>query len=232
MSYTIVDQTDDFLLIDKSPGVSVHKDQQLAGLVMQVKQDLQLAALYPVHRLDRMTSGLLLLAKHQSAAAELSRQFQSHRVEKYYLALSDKKPKKKQGLIKGDMLKARRGSWMLAKTQVNPAQTQFFSQSVTPGLRLFLLKPLTGKTHQIRVALKSLGAPIVGDARYHEQDGIARDRGYLHAYVLAFSCRGKRYRYRSVPTLGDLFVQAETRRIIDAWALPESLAWPSVERTV
>ena len=226
--YSIVDQTDDFLLIDKSPGVSIHKDQQASGLVMQVQQDLGLSELYPVHRLDRITSGLLLLAKNRAAAAELSMQFQNHQVVKFYLALSDKKPKKKQGLVKGDMAKARRGSWKLVKSMENPAITQFFSRSVEPGLRLFLLKPLTGKTHQIRVVLKSVGAPIIGDQRYHEHTEVESDRGYLHAYYLAFAFQGKDYHYRCIPRVGELFTRTSTRRLIDAWGDPAALNWPVV----
>ncbi|MEH6577851.1 MAG: TIGR01621 family pseudouridine synthase [Amphritea sp.] len=226
--YSIVDQTDGFLLIDKSPGVSIHKDQQVAGLIMQVQRDLGLAELYPVHRLDRITSGLLLLAKNRAAATELSMQFQNQQVVKFYLALSDKKPKKKQGLVKGDMAKARRGSWKLMKSMGNPAITQFFSHSVEPGLRLFLLKPLSGKTHQIRVALKSVGAPIIGDQRYHEQTEVEPDRGYLHAYYLAFAFQGKDYHYRCAPRVGELFTRSTTRSLIDAWDEPAALIWPTV----
>lgn len=65
--------------------------------------------------------------------------------------------------------RGRRGSWMLARTSSDPAITRFASTAVPggrPGLRAFLLKPETGRTHQLRVALKSLGAPVLGDARY------------------------------------------------------------------
>jgi len=61
------------------------------------------------------------------------------------------------------MLKARRGAWKLARSKESPALTEFVSTSLGQGLRLFLLRPYTGKTHQLRVAMKSLGAPIIGD---------------------------------------------------------------------
>ena len=94
--YRIVVETEDYVLIDKYPGYSVHKDQEDAGLAMQLKAERGYDELMPVHRLDKVTSGLMLFARHHAAASELSRAFSEHQVEKYYLALSDKKPKKKQ----------------------------------------------------------------------------------------------------------------------------------------
>lgn len=226
--FDVVDITDDYFVLNKHPGVSMHKDDTEAGLVMRVAHWAGAEQLFPVHRLDKMTSGLVLLARTAEAASVLSTQFQSRTVEKYYLALSDMKPRKKQGLIKGDMEKARRGSWKLCKTQYNPALTQFFSHSVAPGLRLFLLKPHTGKTHQLRVALKSIGAPIIGDQRYHSAAAAPQARGYLHAYQIAFDWRGQRKKYRSVPTSGELFRLAGVQQQIGVWSEPSQLGWPQL----
>ena len=74
--------------------------------------------------------------------------FSEHHIQKTYLALSNQKPKKKQGLIVGDMQKARNGAWKLCQSKENPAITRFESVSCEPNLRLFILKPQTGKTHQ------------------------------------------------------------------------------------
>jgi len=87
---------------------------------------------------------------------------------------------------------ARNGSWKLLRSVENPAVTQFFSFGLTPGLRLYLLKPHTGKTHQLRVALKSLGVPLLGDTRYGADKS---DRAYLHAWQLAFELDGKSYQF-------------------------------------
>ena len=168
-------------------------------LLQQISAELTCGPLYLVHRLDKMTSGLLLLARHAQAASILSQQFQQRTVEKYYLALSDQKPRKKQGLIKGDMERSRRGSWKLTTGLRNPAITRFFSCAPMPGLRLFLLRPLTGKTHQLRVALKSVGAAIIGDTRYHGVSEPSADRGYLHAWGLAFDWQGERQTYLQRP---------------------------------
>lgn len=228
--YSIIAETDDFLIIDKLPGFAVHKDQEDCGLAMQVKADRGYDELMPVHRLDKVTSGLMLFAKNHQAASELSKAFSEHKVEKFYLALSDKKPKKKQGAVVGDMVRARRGSWRLAKTQVRPAVTQFFSTSVTPGIRLFLLKPLTGKTHQVRVALKSVGAPVMGDPYYHEKAEECLDRTYLHAYSLSFHFRGEHFRYRVLPSIGEHFDQHCCDLIEQLYAEPWALKWPKVSR--
>ena len=153
----------------------------------KLEQDLGIK-LFSVHRLDTLTSGLLLFAKSSQAAAEFTQMFTEHKVQKYYVALAKGKPKKKQGGIVGDMAKSRRSMHKLLRTKDNPAKTQFFSQSVAEGVRLYLLKPLTGKTHQLRVALASVGVPILGDKLY---GGEEADRGYLHAYSLHFTFRDK-----------------------------------------
>jgi len=110
----------------------------------------------------------------------------------------------------------------------NPAITQFFSSAAQPGQRLFLLKPKTGKTHQLRVALKSIGAPIAGDTLYGGDDKLEKfDRTYLHAYALEFTFGGQRQQFVSMPTQGDLFVKPECLAAIDAFGSPWQLAWPN-----
>ncbi len=225
-AYELLVRKDDYLIINKAPGVSVHRDQSETGLLEQIRADLNCAPLFLVHRLDKMTSGILLLACNAEAASYLSRQFQERRVEKYYLALSDQKPRKKQGLIKGDMERTRRGSWKLSATTDNPAITRFFSCSVEPGLRLFLLKPLTGKTHQLRVALKSIGAAIIGDERYYGASAKPMDRGYLHAWSLVFEWQGERCKYICDPDIGELYQRASVKQQLLCWQPPDEQPWP------
>ena len=113
----------DFLLINKHPGISVHKDDGDTMLLQEVAKAINEPKLHLVHRLDKMTSGILLLAKSTSAASELSQLFAKREVEKYYLAIGSKKPKKKQGLISGDMERSRRLSWKLITTKEKHAKT-------------------------------------------------------------------------------------------------------------
>ncbi|BAJ04208.1 TIGR01621 family pseudouridine synthase [Shewanella violacea] len=220
--YQIIADEDDFLVIAKSPNVHFHSQDGSAGVMASLEQDLAIK-LYSVHRLDSLTSGLLLFAKSSRAAAEFTELFTQHKIQKYYVALATGKPKKKQGWVVGDMAKSRRSMYKLLRTTENPALTQFFSQSVAEGLRLYLLKPLSGKTHQLRVALASLGVPILGD---HLYGGAESDRGYLHAFSLSFSFRGKDYRYLSYPSQGEQFTAVDTKKQLQIWSEPEKLAWP------
>ncbi|ABM01739.1 TIGR01621 family pseudouridine synthase [Shewanella amazonensis] len=221
--YRIIADETDFLVIDKAPGVHFHSQDGSAGVVAQVESDLGID-LYPVHRLDTLTSGLIILAKSSAAAADFTELFSRHGVQKYYLALAKGKPKKKQGKIAGDMAKSRRSQYKLLRTMENPAVTQFFSASVAEGLRAYLLKPLTGKTHQLRVALASLGTPILGDTLY---GGESSDRGYLHAWQLEFQFRSRDYRFESKPSVGEAFCSDTlSQQLKNDWCNPSDLEWP------
>lgn len=194
-----------FIIIDKPCGVSVHKDDAEIGLTQIVAQQLNVPQVWLVHRLDKVTSGLLILALNETAAAEFSNLFAQHLIHKTYLALSEFKPKKKQGLIIGDMQKSRRGAWKLTQHRENPAITRFTSVSCEPNLRLFVLHPQTGKTHQLRVAMKSLGSPILGDELYGGKNGEKIDRTYLHAYALDFYYQHQQIRVKCLPKSGRFF---------------------------
>ncbi|KGQ70640.1 RNA pseudouridine synthase [Chelonobacter oris] len=209
----IVYQHSDFIVIDKPIGISVHKDQQQSGLPDLVAEQLGCPSLWLVHRLDKITSGLLILARNAQAAAEFSQLFAEQRIEKHYIALSVRKPKKKQGVIIGDMQKSRNGSWKLCRTRDNPAITRFTSFGCQQGVRLFHLMPKSGKTHQIRVALKSIGSPILGDQRYGDQTAL--DRTYLHAYALRFCYRGETVFLKRLPQQGEYFLQPSVRQQIE-----------------
>ena len=230
LTFSVIEDNNQFIVIDKSPGISFHSENGEPGLFEQVKSALSLDELYPVHRLDKITSGLLVFAKTKQAVSDLSALFRLRQVNKFYLAISDKKPKKKQGLIKGDVEASRRGSWKLCKSRENPAITQFFSHSIKPGMRLYLLKPHTGKTHQIRVSLKSISAPIVGDMLYHNAWEASKvDRAYLHAYSLSFVLHDKSYEFMSLPSTGTLFLEENTQKVIqEQYASPGTLLWPAL----
>ncbi len=225
MSYTLVDHNDDFVVVNKHPGITIQRDGDCAGLLELAAEKLGYPKLYPVHRLDRATSGLVIMAITEQANKRLSVLFAQHKVQKHYLALSDQKPKKKQGAISGDMDKSRRGSWKLLKTQKNPAVTQFFSLSLSPGKRIYLLRPKTGKTHQLRVALKSIGAPILGDLRYGTASRCI-DRMYLHAWQLRFEWEGELLTYQSLPESGQWFAGEGYESALSQWGDPSELSWP------
>ena len=189
--WDIVFEHKDFVVINKPCGVSVHSESEGdVCLTASLAQQLGVERVWLVHRLDKATSGLLLFALNRDSAAALSAQFAEKTMRKTYLALATDKPSKKQGWIKGDMEKSRRGAWKLTRSMENPAVTEFCSHSLEPGLRLFVLHPHTGKTHQLRVAMKSLGSPILGDTLY---GGKPASRMFLHAWKIKFDYQGQTF---------------------------------------
>ncbi len=225
--FDILYQSDDFIVINKHPNVSVHKDDGDTMLLQEIAAAVRHDKLFLVHRLDKITSGILLLAKNASAASQLSQLFAKRLIEKYYLAITTSKPKKKQGVVVGDMERSRRASWKLTSGKSNPAITQFFSMAGEPGERLFLCKPRTGKTHQIRVALKSLGCAILGDPIYNATS--TADRGYLHAYALRFTYAGTQYQFICPPVHGKKWQSLAAQNVIKKWHAPWTLNWPTMK---
>ena len=189
----------DFVIIAKPAHVTMHASsttvsqsttisrQAIIPLLAQAFNQPAVHQWHIVHRLDDDTSGCLIIAKHPAAAEQFRVLFSQQQIQKYYVALTDKKGKRKQGWVKGDMVNKRRGQWALTQTSVNPAVSYFQRVGLGNGYYLFWVKPFTGKTHQIRVALKSNSSPIVGDTHYA---GVAADRVYLHAYALEFEYSG------------------------------------------
>ena len=220
----IVFEHQDFVVINKPPFIAVQNELEQLGILPQVCTQLGIAKLWLVHRLDKVTSGLLILAKSEGAAAEFGVMFEAHAVQKFYLAISSKKPKKKQGTVSGGMKKVRDGLWILDSSQVQRATTQFFSFGISPGLRLFVLKPLTGKTHQIRVMMKSLGSAILGDELYK---GDKAERTYLHAFALKFSYQHQNIELVCPPNIGTEFIAATTQTEVAKLTTPWDLAWPN-----
>jgi tRNA pseudouridine32 synthase/23S rRNA pseudouridine746 synthase len=191
----------DFFVFDKPAGASFHSEDG-TGFFALVSEQYSAETLYPIHRLDKITSGLVLIARNKTAAQRFGVMFESRLIRKTYIALSDKKPSKKQGTISGDMQRTRDGNWKLLHSKKSPAITRFTSHSSAPNLRIFILKPETGKTHQLRVMMKALGSPIIGDARY---GGTPSDRGYLHAAALQFGWSGENITCLLPPNNGNLF---------------------------
>ena len=146
----------------------------------------------------------------------------SHNLKPYNLAITEGKPTKKQGSIKGGIEKSRRGTWKLTRDSQNFSVTQFKSLSIESGKRLFLVKPLTGKTHQIRVVLKSLASPILGDSLYA---GAEAERVYLHAWQLSFTLGDEVFRFSCWPEQGAAWPNNEGE-LPEDWLRPDELSWP------
>ena len=224
----IVATTPHFYIINKEVVQSFHTENNEDGIVelLEIQTGEELFA---VNRLDRVTSGLLLIARTKVAQSDLNALFEQRQIEKFYLALSATKPKKKQGTVSGDMARSRRASWKLLRTKNNPAITQFFSFGSSHSAlstRLFVIRLLTGKTHQIRVALKSLGTPIIGDPTYNAQHSSDTTRTYLHSYALCFSLYGEEYSYVHFPKTDTIWEQSPLEELKERLRTPLAFQWP------
>ena len=136
------------------------------------------------HRLDRDTSGCLILGRHPKAMRKLGRLFQEGRIEKTYLAVCAGAPESASGRIDAPLVKRARGNgW---RVEIDPqgqsALTTYRTVASADDLTLIEAKPKSGRTHQIRVHLASIGAPIIGDPQYGDlPDAHRRSPMMLHA---------------------------------------------------
>lgn len=194
----IIYKDENFVVINKAVNISYHGE----GLHDELRASLG-CDIFGVHRLDKLTSGVLIFALNSNIANLLSDLFRQKKVHKVYEAISLHRPSKKQGIIKGDMQKGRNGNWSLTRGSSNPAITKFESKLLAPShRRYFTLYPKTGKTHQLRVALKSIAAPILGDPRYSNDQS---DRMYLHCLEISFELLGREFRFRADNRFGEFW---------------------------
>jgi len=177
------------IVINKWHNTSFHSEFA-PGVVATVRRERATNGregdVFAVHRLDKSTSGILILGKTKDVANALSKAFEERRIIKYYVGVATKRPKKKMGTIEGDMTRSRAKQWMLTRTMSSASAVTKFTSFGAIGAngaarRMFVFKPLTGKTHQLRVAAKSLGSALLGDDLY---GGDVSDRCYLHAAAI------------------------------------------------
>jgi 23S rRNA pseudouridine955/2504/2580 synthase len=185
------------LVIDKPSGVAVHGGSGISHGVIELLRHARpdLHDLSLVHRLDRETSGCLVLAKKRSALRELHEKFREGIVEKNYLALVVGDWQLGEQLIDKPLRVTHREGGerhVIVSGDGKPAQTRVRLSRTFGRFSLMQCSPLTGRTHQIRVHLLSEGHPIAGDDRYGDRDVNAEARSYglsrlcLHAQSIAF----------------------------------------------
>jgi tRNA pseudouridine32 synthase/23S rRNA pseudouridine746 synthase len=159
------------LVIDKPAGFAVHRgpkggeslEDHFGALRFGLPRAPALA-----HRLDRDTSGCLVLGRHRKALAELGRLFKAGRIDKTYWAVVEDGPSEDEGRVDLPLGRkdATRGWWMKPDPQGQPAATTWKVMGRADALAFLALEPLTGRTHQLRVHCAAMGWPIVGDTVY------------------------------------------------------------------
>ncbi|NCX93629.1 MAG: RluA family pseudouridine synthase [Gammaproteobacteria bacterium] len=191
----VVFEDEALLVLNKPHGLAVHGGSGMHGGLIEALRVLRPDAkfLELVHRLDKETSGLILIAKTRPALKIMHEALRAHTITKIYHAIVvGSWPKRinkiEAALEKGHLKSGERRVW--AKEDAKPSVTTFQVLKASPAFSLIEARPLTGRTHQIRVHCKVAGFPIWGDDKYGvvKQPGIAAPkRMYLHAAELKFT---------------------------------------------
>lgn len=195
MPLNIIYEDDDLLVVDKPTGLTVHPAPGHPGHTLVNA----ILAHYPhladigdsrrpgvVHRLDKDTSGVMLVAKNRVAQADLAGQFKAHSVSKSYLVLVKGRLTPENGIIEAAIGRdPRHRQRMAVVSRGRQARTEFHVIRYIGKYSLLEIKPETGRTHQIRVHLAAIGYPVVGDAAYGVKS-LHLTRQFLHASKIGF----------------------------------------------
>lgn len=202
---SIVYEDNNLLVINKPSGLITHpkntedKQDSVTGWLVEKYPETKTIGEDPlrpglVHRLDKDTSGLLVIAKNQDSFLYLKSLFQDKKIKKFYMALVCGKPKEPKGIIDDPMgrIGMKRTTQLRDKKKLKDEKTAVTEYSTLKNFRDFTLldvSPHTGRTHQIRVHLKSIGTPVAGDPLYghgNQNKPEGPERLFLHAYKLKF----------------------------------------------
>ena len=212
----ILYEDDDVLVIDKPPGLTVHPapghpNHTLVNALLSHLPNLPESddTLRPgiVHRLDKDTSGIILVAKNTVAQANLSEQFKSHSITKKYIALVNGHLTPEQGVIEAPIGRDTRNRKKMAiagETRGREARTLYRVMKYINKYTLLEVTTETGRTHQIRVHFSAIGYPVAGDETYGTKSKIL-PRQFLHATKVGFYLPSTgEYREIESPLPGDL----------------------------
>ena len=194
----IIDNNDDFVVLNKSSGISVQGGTKSKKNLIDIFTKSEIfhgTKPYSVHRLDKDTSGVFIMAKNRETAQLLTSLFRLRKVHKTYLAICNGELEKNSGQWKDELIRYENGKKIIEK-----AQTTFKVLDKNSNSTLVEMKPVTGRKHQLRKQLFNIGHSIYGDKKYRSSTsdkGINKDL-MLHSYQIRFMIKDKRYTYRAL----------------------------------
>ncbi len=191
--FAIAYEDEHLLIVDKAAGVVVHparghREGTLAQLLAGTAAGGEAERAGIVHRLDRDTSGLMVVARSEEVHARLQAAIRDRRVEREYLALVVGRPPARTGTIEAPIGRdpSVRTRMAVGGNHPREARTHFEVRRALAGYTLLSVKLETGRTHQIRVHMQAIGHPVAGDPEYGAAAALGLERQFLHAARIAF----------------------------------------------
>ena len=194
----IIDNNDDFIVLNKSSGISVQggtKSKKNLVDIFAKSEIFQNTKPFSVHRLDKDTSGVFIMAKHRKSAQLLTSLFRLRKVHKTYLAVCHGELPKDSGEWKNDLTRYENDQPIIEK-----ARTIYKVLDKNSICSLVEMKPITGRKHQLRKQLYAIGNPIYGDQKYklkNNHKGINKNL-MLHSYQIKFMINNKKHTYTAL----------------------------------
>ena len=194
----IIDNNEDFIVLNKSAGISVQggtKSKKNLIDIFAKSEIFQGSKPYSVHRLDKDTSGVFIIAKNRKSAQLLTTLFRLRKVHKTYLAICDGEIEKNFGEWNDQLIRYDNG-----KKIIEPAKTIFKVIDKNSNSSLVEMKPITGRKHQLRKQLFNIGHSIYGDKKYKSFSSTKRLNKdlMLHSYQIKFKINDKKYTYKAL----------------------------------
>tara|TARA_Y100001970_G_C14169077_1_gene823060 strand:+ start:219 stop:1130 length:912 start_codon:yes stop_codon:yes gene_type:complete len=208
----IIEDNDDFIVLNKNSGISVQggtKSKKNLVDIFAKSKIFQNSKPFSVHRLDKDTSGVFIMAKNRQMAQLLTSLFRLRKVHKTYIAICNGEIEKIKGNLNNDLVR-----YENSKKIIEKAETFFKVIDKNNKSTLVKMKPITGRKHQLRKHLFMIGHSILGDKKYNSQNN-AKSIGknlMLHSYEIKFMINNKKHTYRA--SLPDYFKKMlKTRRL-------------------
>lgn len=199
MQYPILFENNDLLAVEKPVGLAtIFERQRETACLIQALRESTGIPLMVVHRLDKDVSGVVVFARHPAAHRSLNLLFDRREVHKTYYAVAHGMLENDRGQIRKPIRQFGSGRMGVDEAKGKESATEYFVEKTNAQYSLVRLKPLTGRRHQLRVHLYSIGHPIVGDPIYGDKT-IQKEypRLMLHAYRIEFEWNGETLRIES-----------------------------------